>query len=97
QNTVIARHPIRQQVIDRRGLDGAVAAAEEELRAALPEEIGVRPVVHGDDAAGLVGAAHRVFVADVREIVTTRALEPESEEIARVGVSTAVRAAQRTV
>src|SRR3712207_9338053 len=51
QHAVVACHPVGQDVIDAGELDGAVAAMVpvEKEGAALPEEVGVHALIHGDD------------------------------------------------
>src|SRR5437867_7343558 len=76
RQTVVACHPVGQDVVDRGGLNHAGASPKEQKWAALPEEICIDAIVNSNRNAGAIGAACRIFASQIDKIVTPRPQEP---------------------
>src|SRR5687768_120519 len=96
-SAVPARHPVREDVVDRRRLDEPLAAAIGLERTPLPEEVGVDALINAHRRAGAIVFAFRVLAAYVDKVVSPGSSEPEIEEEIRLGVPSGVGAAHAAV
>src|SRR5688500_8492443 len=94
---VPAGHPVREDVVDRRRLDEALAAAIGLERTPLPEEVGVDALVNAHRGAGAIVFAFRILAPHVDKVVSPWPLEPEVEEHIRLGVPSGIGAAYAAV
>ena len=93
---VVARHPVRQDVVDSGGLDDAGSSDGELEGASLPQEIGGRAQPHGHRLAGLV-AADRNDAAEVHAEIPPQTQQPAVQQGEGLAVARRVRAVQGKV
>src|SRR6267378_5922478 len=80
RQTIVTRHPVRKNVVDRGGLDQTSAASKQQEWTALPEEIRVDALVDRNWTARPIGAAWRILASQINPVVAARPPEPQVQE-----------------
>src|SRR5688500_1671065 len=89
-SSVPPRHPVGQDVVDRRRLNESLQSTVELEWTPLPEKIGVDALVDAHGHAGSIVLAFGVLAAQVDIVIAPWPLQPEVEQYIGLGVTRCV-------